>query len=462
MSQIGSFQTGLGNVPTAGEADNARGGAGAAAAISLVAPTGFGINPDPVPSASISIDDMHGNGIDDDTLAFRNWIASVPNAAGAEITIKGTPLISGALPCTGKAGLTIRGLGTGSTRLLVKTGYNGDLFTYTNCYAPRLRELTIGAQTQRTAGNAIVDAGGDATRLLSGSYPLSANELSIENVDMELQFGGLLVQNAAGPLVTPWIVSVRNGRWQCNGGWGVDLNATTAPGTAKFGATHRISDLFVYSNPTVVSGTGGGYRIRGTGDARLLRCDSFGLFQGMLFDPGAQAWVTTVRVTDCFLDASVSSVCKLAPDAAVTTFGDIEFKGVWFASSTAEHGLYLATAKASNVRVIGGGMLNCNIFGLVIAAGCENVQVDGIVMSSNAVGGAICTGNATDFSIINSLALGDYGIGVPTAQPLGIQIDAGCDHYNVSYNNLRQCATPITNTPGTSANRRVVDGNITL
>lgn len=412
----------------------------------------------PAPSASIDVDPVFANDITDDTTAILNWIASVDPAAGADIQLPpGSMLTSAEIALTGRPGITMRGRGTTASVLKAKTAYTGAVIKCSNTWANRLKNIRIDSQTQRTAGTGIVVEGGNSSVPLSGSYPLNANQMVIEDVDMDNMFNCLSVINAAAPLSTPWILDINRGRWHHDGGTGLDLNATTAPGAASFGASHRFSNLFLYANPLSIA-SGAAYRIRGTGDARFTNCDSFGTYEALVMDPGPAGWVTTCRFTNCFFDSALKSVARLAPDAAVTTFGDIAFNSTWFASSGQEHGLYLATAKASNVRAVNCIFINNNIFGVVLAAACKNNDFTGCVFSSNATGGFIATGAATRFKITDCRGLGNYGVGPATAQPLGGQIDLLCTDYIIALNDLSQCATPLTDNGGVV--NKYVAGNI--
>lgn len=461
MPALGGGLLGSGNVPVAGENDSRGGGGNTPVAPEILSgietrdATRQILGPNPVQTAFIDVDPISGNGITDATSALNNWVASVSPNAGARIKLPfGNILVNGNVPVLNMPGITIEGKGAGGTAVVCKTGFNTDIFTLTNGYAGKILNMRITAQTQRSGGFAIKVVGGDSNYPLAAAYPLDANETIVDGVDMDNQFGGWTCENDVGPpLHTPWKTVVRNARWMCKGGFGVDLNATTPPGTAKFGASHVFENMFVYSNPVEAS-TGAAYRVRGCGDARFTRCDSFGTFRGLIMDPAAQAWLTTVRFHDCFFDSAHASCAMLSPDAAVTTFGDIAFEECWFASSLAEHGLYLATAKASNVRATSCVFINSNIFGLVIAAGCENVNVINPIFSSNRVGGFIATGSATHFGIIGGEGLGDYGVGSPIAQPLGGQIDLGCDFYRVTDMDNTQCATQLTDN-GVTAHKLV-------
>lgn len=411
----------------------------------------------PSPALFVDIDPAYGDGITDNTGAINNWIASVPADQGARIRLPAGQVLVGSggqqFNWANLKGIAIEGRARKATSVIAKSGATADLFTFTDCVDCSLSDLTIDAQLQRTAGFAVTLKGGDSSEPLSAAYPLDSNSFSLRRVNMHNQFSCLYVGNAAGPLSAPWLLSVSEGRWHHRDGYGIHLDASTPPGTASFGASHSFSRLFIYANPTSIA-TGAAVRITGTGDADFDGIRTFGTLVGLLMDPAAGGWVTSIRFRDSFFDSAQGSVARIAPAAGQAAFGDIVFQGVWFASSAAEHGFYIVTPAASNMRLIGCTFVRNNIFGAVIADGAENIEFDSCVFSSNTAGGFIATRSSvlfpfpSDFAIRNSRFLGDYGIGTITAQPLGWQVDAGCDWYIMANNHVHQCAVPFVDNGG--------------
>ncbi len=415
-------------------------GGGAAAFRDVVQPGAFGTNP--APSARIVIDEVKADG-SDESARLQQWVNSVDPAAGAHMQIPAGSIGLGAGVSIAKPGITWDGWGRRTTRLVARTGYNGDLLTYTNSYGSKISNLQFNAQTQRSAGRAIVVKGGDANLKLLNSFPLDASCLTVQNVDMDLQFSCMAVENNAGPpLSAPWIVFVDNGRWRAQGGEFVRLDASTSPGTAKFGASHFFHKLFMYANPTDANGIA--IRITGTGDATFDSCETFGMKNGLMVNPPAGAFVEALRFTGCFFDSAGASVAKIAPDNSATLCRDIVFNGSWFSASLTEHGLYLATDGVQQVRAVNCTFLNNNGYGVVFGGGLNN-QIDAGQFWTNVTGGVIATRGAEatlfpqHFAVRNCQDISD---------PVGIQVNLGCDWYIIAYNDLHQAGTPLVDNGG--------------
>lgn len=398
-------------------------------------------------------------GVVNDAPALNAAITAVSSAAhpGGVVWIPpGTHRLKSTV--TNAAGVRLAGAGASVTNLLVDdTGGNiGDAIVFSNIYRPAICDLTITATALRTAGNAIHVTGGDPSRTLSPTYPLSASAATIERVDMDSQFNGLLVDNNTPH--SQWLLYVDNGVWSnFNGGSGLWLNANTAPGDPGFGASHFISRLFFYNNLDATFVQGNGIRVQGSGDFNIRECETFGFNHGLLMDSPSDGFVTTGRFQNCYFDVSGNSTAEISPDPA-SVFYDIAFDGCWFASSEAAHGLYLNSSKAGDVRCVNCIFLGNNIFGLVIAAGCTGFQADACTFAGNVDGGVIATQSATDWAIRNSKFNGTVYNNVGT-QPVGVQIDVGCVRYIVVNNNMHFNTTPILDNGG--AVSKIVSPNLT-
>lgn len=348
----------------------------------------------------------------------------------------------------GSAGVRLQGAGSKTVLLVDDSGGNiGDAIVLSDLYRPAISDLTISATAPRAAGTAIHVTGGDLAHRLSAAYPLAACGATIERVDMDTQFNGLLVDNNAP--ASEWLLNVDNGIWRdfTAGGNGLWLNANSPPGNPGFGASQFFSRLFFYQRTATLIANA--VRIQGSGDFNFRECETYGFDHGLVMDPPAGGFVTTGRFLNCFFDVSGHTTALIAPDPAAV-FTDIEFGGCWFASSVAEHGLWLSTALAGDIRAYSCMFISNAIFGLVIAGGCKGFQADGCTFAGNQAGGAIATQNVTNFSIRNSKFVQEV-YNAHQAQPIGVQVDLGCSEYIIALNNIHDAVTPLVDNGGAVA-----------
>jgi hypothetical protein len=411
------------------------------------------VGPNPAPSAHIDIDPILADG-SDEFAAVQNWINSADATAGTELKYpSGSIVIGSAVSAAGKIGLTVRGRGRSLTKFTAKTGFNGDLWTFSNSFANGLHDCTLTAQAQRTAGVGLVLKGGNTGKQLTpiDSF-LQAGNFRMTGVDMDNMFSCLLIGDTVGPVSCPWVVYASDGLWRGLNGEHIRLNAAEA--TGQFGASHFFHRIFCYSNPTSTVGTA--IRITGTGDATFDGCETFGMNQGLLINPPVGQQVSALRFNGCFFDSSNNSVAEISPGSSI--FEDIAFNASWFASSALAHGLYINSATAQRIRAVNCAMVDCGGWGVVIANGALDVTVDACMFWGNFAGGVIATrtgGNPwpTHFAVRNChVAQGSVLLN-------GVYVDGpGPDFYTVALNDLHNSTTPFTDLGG--AVNKIVTPNL--
>lgn len=361
------------------------------------------------------------------------------------------------------SGLSLIGSGVGATTLLVddSVGNIGDAVRLVNTSGCSVSNLTISAVSPRTVGTAIKIIGTTATE-----SPLTAPRTIVRDVALRSQFNGIIVENDTT------IATSRNFKTYLKdldiadistGGTGIWINAATSYPTLT-AASHFIENAWIFDEDR---SSLAGIRLTSTGDVTLTNNEVFGPDIGLLLDPTSGAMLTSVTVLGGFYDRSTTACLRIAPNAAVGAFGAINFDGVWFAGSTSGNVAEITGAAAKLINFVG-----CTFYSAegspawcakVNAA--NNIDFTGCNFAGGRTGGVLFTGSASGFSVgASRFTAAGVGTGLP-GMPTGIQVDAGCDHYRITDNDLSDAAVggtaKITNTPGTSAARRIVQDNVT-
>jgi hypothetical protein len=375
---------------------------------------------------------------------------AVANAAGGGYTIqlgKGTYRLT-AQQVISALGITIVGNGPGSTFLEIDDagGMAGaDAFLVDSVLWFEIKGLTFTATTARTAGAMVKVLGANN---ITATPAQRTNQYTIEDVDAEDQFNGLVLNDGPGS-AGAWGGFVNRCEWLrfSAGGTYVDVNSPS-------GGQHYISNLKIYGSNTLANAQRAlaGIRYRGGADLEMSNVNEVYLRSGFLWDPPNGQAANVVTAMGCLWDNNTLASIKIAPAAGGTVLGG-DFVDGWGYTPVANTQPCVQIDGGSRFKFIGGQYWG-NYQAFRVSGPAKHVLVQGADCSGS-VAGLYANLNATDFAFLNNI------VGIQGATPtVGIQIDAGCDHYTVTGNNVREATTPITNTPGTSAGRRIVQDNI--
>ncbi len=376
--------------------------------------------------------------------------AATRGDAGVEIP-DGTSYIKGTV--TVPTGMSMWGLGRGRSTIKIddSSGNIGDGIQLLNTFGCKLQDFTINALSGRTAGNAIRIIGGGTQAFSSGVLNNAAT--IIEDVDLESQFYGIVIENSTSPARRNWRVYVRGGaaRSLSNNGVGIHVNCAQATGT-EFGASHFIDGFYVTGPDTATPLAG--IRVTNTGDATFNKCVTVGGSYGMLIDPASGGFLTTIRANQCQFDTSSISGLKIVPHASVSAFGDLRFSDCWLSSSDANSCAQIIGAKADRIfftnTIFYRSLQSC----AVTVNAATNVGFDTCDFSATVLGGVYFLGNAAHFNVVNCTAgKGIVGNGASVSNLVGVNVASGCDNYTIALNDFSDTTNGITNTPGTSATR---------
>jgi hypothetical protein len=355
----------------------------------------------------------------------------------------------------------IEGIVTGATELRIAAAHTGDGILFDKVQNGVLQDVSITAVTPRATGNAVHIKGGDPSVELDPLYPLKNSGTRIVNVDMVDQYNGIVISNDSDTN-TNWRAFINGGfhRNFTTGGCGIWVNCATV--ADLFGGSHNITDYWFGQTPTDALA---GIRLTGCAGNILTNNNVFGADYALLIDPVEDGFMTSITVIGGFYDRSNLAVLRIAPHDDVAKFGAITFEGVWFAGATAEDVCQIVGTAAKYITFTGCHFYSAETAGKFCARidGASYVEFIGCTFAGAKGGGLLFTGSAHHFKVQNCM-FSTTGIGTgETTLPLGIQIDAGCDHYEITGNDLSDAgiATKITNTPGDSANRRVTTPNVT-
>ena len=309
------------------------------------------------------------------------------------------------------AGVNLIGGGKGNTRLLADDSA-GNLGSILSCTAARnasVRELYLSALSPRTAGNAVTVSGGDPSDNLTDN--LNGSEFVLQNVDMDSQFNGYVVNDAPGSNGC-WKAYAEYGSWKnfSSGGIGCWVNSPN-------GASHFIEKIFFYG-PQTANTTA--IRIQATGDCTLTANETWGFQHGLLIDPSVTGTVVeAVTVIGGFYDQSTNEALKIAPAALPQQASLLRFSGVWFATGGFGGTGNSATVVGSSANLIqfnGCSFYHATGWGLQVSA-AQGVSVVGCIGSLNTLGDINFTGGAIK-NLANSNQL--FSTSVP-----GVQFDGG-------------------------------------
>ena len=360
----------------------------------------------------------------------------------------------------------LQGIARGATKIQHNVVGDADGVLVKNVSGCDIRDLTMTAVAQRGAGNGIHVVGGNPSLQLD-TYALRDSGLLIDNVDMDSQFNGILIENDETNDYRNWRTHVRGGRIRNISADGCGIWINTCVGAERFGASQIIERTSIEPSTALalanirISGTGGCHII---GGYEVFGANPVGTKHAMLIDPPSGGFLTSVIVEGGYLDRSRDSCLRIAPHASVGKFGSVVFMGTWFAGCTLGNVIDIVGASAKLIKFVGGGIYSAESAGKWCAKidGSTHVEFHGVSIAGAKGGGLWFTGNASNFKVIGCDFTAE-GVGTgETTLPAGIQIDAGCDHYTVTGNDLSDpgIGTKITNTPGTSASRRIVQDNV--
>lgn len=356
-------------------------------------------------------------------------------------------------------GTTIEGSGRGATILQIddSLGNIGDGILIKNTNACEVKNLKITAASQRTAGNGIHVTGGASTATLDAANPnLRDSSTKITDVDMTSQFTGILVDSDEVNNYQNWRTYIRGGihRSPSTSGQGIWINTAVASG--HYGASHFIEDYYFATGPASTTPTAG-IRLSGTGDVTLANNEVYGSNYPLLIDPPANGFVTCVNVLGGFYDTATLACLRIAPNATAS-LAVIKAVGVWFGTSAAD-AAQIVGAQAKGIHFVDCTFANAQAGWACIVDTATNVDFTGCHFSSASAGGLKFTNNAAQFIVTGCKFLKQEHPGASNSLPIGVQIDAGSDHYYVSGNVFDAAiATKITNTPGDSAGARIATG----
>lgn len=348
-------------------------------------------------------------------------------------------------------GVHLEGAGQGTTTIEIDdaTLVGGDAIKLNSVLDFSLRGVTMTAKAARSAGAYIKVLGKNH---ITATPDEPTQQYVIEDVNMDSFFDGISFND--GP--------------SSQGAWGGHINRmqmrkASAGGTfidvnSPSGGQHYISNIKMYGADTFINANRplAGLRYRGGADIELYNITAVYLRSGLLVDPPNGQAANVIVATACDWDNMTLAAVKVTPAVGGTVLG-IELNGGWGYSPPANTVPCVQIDGGCQIQVRGGQYMS-NWQAVRIFGPAKNVTVQGLD-TSNATSCAIyVSSNATDFSVLGNRCGIIPGTGV--TPPLGMQIDAGCDHYNVTGNTFRECTTKITNTPGLAANQRIVQDNV--
>lgn len=377
------------------------------------------------------------------------------NAAGGKTTIEldaATYHVTAQMVITAD-GITLVGQGPGVTFLeLDDSGLSGaDAIRLQSALNFRCLGMTITATTARTAGAFLAVEG---VNNITHTPAQRVRQYTIEDVDAEDLFGFIRTADGVGG-------HAGEGAWggyvnRCSllrfsaGGIYIDINSPS-------GGQQYIANVQMYGSNSLADGAraAAGVRYRSGADLEMVNVNEVYLQSGLLIDPPTAA-ANVCIATACLWDNNTRASIKISPSGSGSVLG-VEINGGWGYTPPANSLPCVQIDGGKNITILGGKYWsNYQAFRLS-GSTLQDVSVIG-ADASGSVAGFYATSNASNFSFLNNICRPISGGATPT---VGIQIDAGSDHYNVTGNRLNGCTTALTNTPGTAANQRIVQDNVT-
>lgn len=390
---------------------------------------------------------IDSSGAGDDAPALNSAIAAAAARGGGVIEMgPGTHRWKSPV-LVNSSGIGIKGAGAGATKIIIddSSGQVGDGITFQDVNRCSITDLLITAAAPRTAGNAIMVSGGDPTMPIVTGLPQHSNGIVIERLDMDHQFKGITLKDSAGPpLLSMWTCYVSDCRLRdFNGGDFFTLNASD-------GSSHFIDGLYCTQTDVSLRTPGAGIVLSGSGESHWSRCVTYGTQYGILVQPISGGIVYASDFTQCVFDTAWTHCGFINVGPVRRTFGDVSFVRCWFGNAT-NYGCIVNDVGVSMVSFGRCTFIRNGFYGLALAS-CAQVDADICTFAANTQGGFLATGNATDFSVKNSRFLSTNGI-VNVTQPVGVQVNAGCNNFIVTGNDLRDNTTPLIDSTGAGANK---------
>lgn len=361
------------------------------------------------------------------------------------------------------SGCSMVGAGKNATRLLIddSLGNIGDGVSMVNPWACRISQLRIGAVAPRTAGRAIFIKGGNTAIqpfFGAGGYLLSANETEVDQVDLDDQFDGIVIENNL-PAAT-WLAYIRNGRYgTMNGGDGIRLDTPGTVAGIDYGASFFVQRVFVTGLPGAL--TGNALHVKGAGDFTIEKFQSASTNIGCLIDPAVNGRLSTGRFSLCQFDTATTFCTHIVP-AFGAVFMDVAFDTCWFAGG-GTHCLLANGSSVNSLRVENSffffaGQYHMVITGPLVGGGIKNVSVLGNQFSGAGTGGFRAVATASNFDVSHNSF---YPSVVPpiAGMPQAVTIDLGCTDFRVDANNWVNAAAGLLDNSG-AVNKFVQAGNI--
>jgi hypothetical protein len=396
---------------------------------------------------------VSNTGSGDQTSAIAALAAAAPAAGVSALWFRpGRYRVPGNMVMSGIEGVTLVGAGSGQT-LIDNSGSTAHTFDLSHTWSCGVTGMSFVSSTNRTAGSSLRINGGHTSHMFDQATETNCH---IDDVEFSKQFNGLEIfdDDSSYP----------------GGAWGVyahrlicrdmSLNGVPLLINSRYGGIHIIRDAFI--GPTTIGGTRplAGVRVLASNDFTLDRVSQIACQYGLLADPSvAGAIVRAGNITNCFFDTNTEDAIKLAPGAG-TILDQLHFVDTWAASS-------------KNLINVLTGADGCEFVGMKLyrAVGTSSngwgVRFDGATrcgISKSKIGGAVSggvllTGSSRDCGVDGvTVWTGPADYGMPTAPPVGIQIDLGCLDYVVTNNNTRGATTHVTDNGG--AVSKTVTGNI--
>lgn len=421
-----------------------------------------------VTSPSSSVRDLKWNGVRqytdsygsvDDAPALNAALAALaarsPNSGGVVPVDGGTHDIRSQV--TVPPGCSIDGAGKGATIFRV-VGNGFDAFNLTNPYGCAIRRCSVVSPTPRTSGIAIHIVGGNPgiqPFFGGGGYTLSANETEVDQVNLDGQFDGIVIENNGA--VAAWLAYVRNGLYStANGG---DQIRIDCPGTTPvtYGASFFVQRVFVVGQSAAPAASGNALRIRGAGDFTIEKFQSAIVNNGLVIDPVGAGRLSTGRFSLCQFDTAANLCATILP-ATTAIFGDIAFDTCWFAGG-GTHNVLINSNAAQAIRFMNSFFFDAAQYGLVATGtttGAAKIQVIGNQFSGAGAGGFRAV-NARNFDVSHNQFFSSQfppNVGMPQA----VTVDLGCQDFMVTYNDWHLAAAGLLDNSG--AVNKIVTPNL--
>lgn len=372
------------------------------------------------------------------------------NARGGGFSIvmgKGTYRLTSQLAVTTN-GNQLVGNGPGATFLEIDDagGMSGtDAILVNSVLQFSLKGMSVTATTARTAGSFLKIKGKNT---ITATPAQRTHQYTIEDVDAESQFNGVVINNGDNG-DGAWGGFITRCEWMrfSSGGTYLDVNSTA-------GGQHYVCDLKIYGSDSASGRALAGVRYRGGADLELVNVNVVYLATGLLIDPPSGQTANVLYATSCLWDNCSTNNVAITP-AAGSYCNIINLVNNWYGAATAIDNMTIS-GPAAQVYVIGGTVIGgSNGIKATGAGGAVDIHVTGKTMfSGQSTNGFYATGSLQNFSVEGNFGpTANLASGISVAAPAkGIQIDAGCDWYEL-YSNIHRCATPITDSGG--ANKKV-------